>query len=627
MANLTTIPPRRALAIAGPTALLATAALAQGHTIVCEYRYQLARMLQLPGNGQPANLQFRLPAAYWVPLDAICDPVSRTLYWADGSGSNRILRANLDGTGLTTVLSAAGPVRGPALDGQGYLYYVDGNTLCRATTNGTAVQVLFTAQQTWPIGCPLVDATNGHVYVGADNSILRFDLAGGNARTVVTGLGFPRALALDIARSQIFWIDAQPATDHIGRARLDGSDPTVLFDNSPTAVQSSGLTQFVHDPASGAFLFADDLTDTVSRVDRTGGNVTLVHSSAPNFSPAGIALLGGQPVQPIADCNRNGIADALDIANSTSLDCNANGFPDECEARPCPNRTFFLDHGSNPNVPGRALGCAGPQPNACFEVFQPFDVPSPGAALGEIGLDGWTANYAAGGGFTVTLFPDDGSSQAANEAQPLHAVVHQVRFDPDHVNWSYAPFSVALRPGRYWLRCTGNGTAYQAGLNVGTGGGLGSRSRTGVGTWFTGAPIALRLTTAPLAASHQTVSLSGTGRVDFVLDAGPAHAQQVHWLLGSISGTSPGLVLGPALELPLLADAYTVFTAQQPNTLPLLGGLGTLDGAGMAVASFQLPPGLPAGLAGLVVRHAFFALSAANVATFASPAVAVVITP
>lgn len=31
------------------------------------------------------------------------------------------------------------------------------------------------------------------------------------------------------------------------------------------------------------------------------------------------------------DCNRNGIADNLDIANSTSTDCNSNGLPDDCE--------------------------------------------------------------------------------------------------------------------------------------------------------------------------------------------------------------------------------------------------------------------------------------------------------
>lgn len=33
----------------------------------------------------------------------------------------------------------------------------------------------------------------------------------------------------------------------------------------------------------------------------------------------------------LLDCNNNGIADATDIANGTSHDCNANGTPDECE--------------------------------------------------------------------------------------------------------------------------------------------------------------------------------------------------------------------------------------------------------------------------------------------------------
>lgn len=37
-------------------------------------------------------------------------------------------------------------------------------------------------------------------------------------------------------------------------------------------------------------------------------------------------------VAGIVDCNANLIADATDIANGTSKDCNANGVPDECES-------------------------------------------------------------------------------------------------------------------------------------------------------------------------------------------------------------------------------------------------------------------------------------------------------
>jgi hypothetical protein len=37
------------------------------------------------------------------------------------------------------------------------------------------------------------------------------------------------------------------------------------------------------------------------------------------------------PPPPITDCNQNGAADAQDIANGTSGDCNADGVPDECQ--------------------------------------------------------------------------------------------------------------------------------------------------------------------------------------------------------------------------------------------------------------------------------------------------------
>jgi hypothetical protein len=33
------------------------------------------------------------------------------------------------------------------------------------------------------------------------------------------------------------------------------------------------------------------------------------------------------------DCNGNGQDDAIDLRSGTSLDCNLNGLPDECDAR------------------------------------------------------------------------------------------------------------------------------------------------------------------------------------------------------------------------------------------------------------------------------------------------------
>ncbi len=36
-------------------------------------------------------------------------------------------------------------------------------------------------------------------------------------------------------------------------------------------------------------------------------------------------------LQPYADCNGNGVEDAVDIGTGTSTDGNMNGVPDECE--------------------------------------------------------------------------------------------------------------------------------------------------------------------------------------------------------------------------------------------------------------------------------------------------------
>ncbi len=47
-------------------------------------------------------------------------------------------------------------------------------------------------------------------------------------------------------------------------------------------------------------------------------------------------MRGTVTVNEVQDCNNNGAADAQDIADGTSLDCNANTIPDECEFPGCP---------------------------------------------------------------------------------------------------------------------------------------------------------------------------------------------------------------------------------------------------------------------------------------------------
>ena len=120
-----------------------------------------------------------------------------------------------------------------------------------------------------------------------------------------------------------------------------------------------------------------------------------------------------------------------------------------------------------------------------------------------------------------------------------------------------------------------------------------------------------------------------TGGVQHLaLDAGPAHASRPYLVLGSLSGTVPGVPVGAA-TLPLNPDAYLMLTLGAPNALPLLDGLGVLDPVGRAAARFVLPLGLSPGLAGTAIHHAFlvFEVPGSGAVGFASTAEPVTIVP
>ena len=132
--------------------------------------------------------------------------------------------------------------------------------------------------------------------------------------------------------------------------------------------------------------------------------------------------------------------------------------------------------------------------------------------------------------------------------------------------------------------------------------------------------------THTLRAQPDSVSVLQGGAQVLELDAPSSFAGDLHVLLGSLSGSAPGLSLGSGIELPLVFDDYTLLTLLAPNQAPLLGGVGALDGLGDAVAGFVLPAGAPPTLAGLSVHHAYVVASASGL-EFASNAVALELTP
>ena len=108
-----------------------------------------------------------------------------------------------------------------------------------------------------------------------------------------------------------------------------------------------------------------------------------------------------------------------------------------------------------------------------------------------------------------------------------------------------------------------------------------------------------------LAASAHLIAVDSGGQSLFSLDAGPANAGLVYFVLGSASGSAPGTPTG-AGTVPLNLDWYTYYTLASAGELIAFNGV--LDGAGRAQAAVALPPGSNSALTQLSLTYAWVAL-------------------
>ena len=94
----------------------------------------------------------------------------------------------------------------------------------------------------------------------------------------------------------------------------------------------------------------------------------------------------------------------------------------------------------------------------------------------------------------------------------------------------------------------------------------------------------LRNPAQKLANATPTVSATLGGTVEMQLDAGPTGAGQLYALVGTLSGTSPGVPLPQGMVLPINPDPFTALSTGIP------GFVGNFDSQGRASASWDLPP-------------------------------------
>ena len=110
-----------------------------------------------------------------------------------------------------------------------------------------------------------------------------------------------------------------------------------------------------------------------------------------------------------------------------------------------------------------------------------------------------------------------------------------------------------------------------------------------------------------LTAVETEISLTTGGTQVLRMACGADMAGKLAWVLGSVSGTSPGIPVG-GIEIPLVEDGYFDLTLAHPNSALLAPSLASLAGDGRSTCTLTLPTGMNPSLAGTTVHHAFVVL-------------------
>lgn len=128
-----------------------------------------------------------------------------------------------------------------------------------------------------------------------------------------------------------------------------------------------------------------------------------------------------------------------------------------------------------------------------------------------------------------------------------------------------------------------------------------------------------------LSTTVSTIKYSNAGGTAALkLNAGPVYGGRTYLMLGSFSGTTPGVVISPGVTLPLNFDSYFNHLLATPNPPVLQNHIGVLDAQGKATVTYVNPANLRPTLIGLQFSHAFL-LTPTN--DFASDAVTFTLSP
>ncbi len=111
---------------------------------------------------------------------------------------------------------------------------------------------------------------------------------------------------------------------------------------------------------------------------------------------------------------------------------------------------------------------------------------------------------------------------------------------------------------------------------------------------------------APLRSDVYSVSVSAGATIHLQLEATPARAGQLYWLLASASGNEPGTTVPGGLVLPLNQDAFYNQSIALANSSTFQNSKGNLDINGNAMVTVNIAGGaLPSSAIGRVLSFAY----------------------
>jgi hypothetical protein len=196
------------------------------------------------------------------PTSIALDLANGHMYWT-AQRYGQIKRANLDGTGVTHLVSDWWLTHGP--DGlsldliNGQMYWIDAgiDVLRRANLDGTEVTNIVTGLNVANWGSTALDLANEHLYWSVDGrGIQRANLDGSNVTDIFTGP--VTQIALDLPNQHIYWTE-DGRNSRIRRANLDGAGivdviPSLgqYYNPHAIALDTTALdTTVIPEPSSG----------------------------------------------------------------------------------------------------------------------------------------------------------------------------------------------------------------------------------------------------------------------------------------------------------------------------------------------------------------------------------------